>query len=97
MTTVFVVPGTDLNVPNMDMGNGVYFDPAGENVELTNNVQRQIDSGDLIVSSPAGPAWQNFVTSEANGALSRDTITVGAGAGDLVAGTVMGKQTGNGK
>jgi hypothetical protein len=97
MTTAFVRPATGLTVPNTDMGVGVYFDPAGETVEVTSAVQRLIDGGDLIVSTPAGPDASRVVLSEANGSLSRDSITVGAGAGTLVVGTVLGKDSEHGK
>lgn len=38
-----------------------------------------------------------FLLSEANGSISRDEIVVASGAGDLAAGTVLGKITASGK
>ncbi len=38
-----------------------------------------------------------FILSEANGLLSRDTVTIVSGAGKLEAGTVLGKITASGK
>jgi hypothetical protein len=97
MSTVFVVPATDLLIPNFDAGPGQYISPAGETVTLTPEIQRLIDAGDLIISTPAGPHWSEIIMSEANGTLSRDTITVKTGSGVLVAGMVMGMETATGK
>lgn len=43
------------------------------------------------------PRDLGFVLSEANGLLSRDTITIGAGAGKVLAGTILGKVAATGK
>ncbi|UXS04464.1 head decoration protein [Agrobacterium tumefaciens] len=43
------------------------------------------------------PRDLGFVLSEANGLLSRESITVAAGAGKVLAGTVLGKVAATGK
>lgn len=96
MATVFVVPAEGLSVPNPDLGEGVYFPPEGMTVELTPYVQRRIDDGDLIESEPAGPHWSEIVIGDLD-TLSYDTITIVSGAGELVAGTVLGQITASGK
>lgn len=96
MTTVFVVPAEGLDVPNIDAGDGVYFAPGGETVDLTDYVQRRIDDGTLIVSEPAGPHFTDIVIGDL-GTLSNDVITVAAGQGALIAGTVMGQSSADDK
>jgi hypothetical protein len=97
MATVFVVPATGISVPNIDIGPDVLIDAGGETLELTDYIQRRIDDGDLISTVAAGPAWQDFVLSELPGQGSRDTVTIGSGAGNLLAGAVLGMRTANGK
>lgn len=96
MATVFVVPAEGLTVPNLDIGEGAFIAPAGETVELTPYIQRRIDDGDLIISEPAGPHRSDVVLSDV-GSLSYDTITIVSGAGELLAGTVLGQLTSGGK
>jgi hypothetical protein len=92
MTTVFIVPATGLSVPNIDIGPGVFISASGETVELTSYIQSCIDMGDLVISTPAGPAWQDVVLSQANGNRARDTVTIASGQSTILyAGTVLGK------
>lgn len=55
---VFVKPDPGLLVRNPDRRDKYYFNEAGENVELTTQIQRLIRFGDLVVIAPNAPVVQ---------------------------------------